>query len=97
MSGWNLSSSRDNFERLKINNYCGPFTEEFKTYWEDTDLSFRALELGIGFKIVNLPVVHLEKKTTKNLGLASLYVPAKLKFSEKWKGKQIKKVGHRVP
>lgn len=87
MSGWCLSASKITFKKLMLDEYEGPFTEEFTTYFEDTDLSFRAKELGIKFKIVDVPVVHFGKITSKKLNIASLYLPAKRKFIEKWKNK----------
>ena len=86
MSGWNLSASKKTFSSLIINNYKGPFTEEFGgSFWEDTDLSFRARELNIPFKIVDVPVIHFGHKTANEVGLSSLYIKSKLRFMDKWK------------
>ena len=63
----------------------GPFEESFKTYFEDSDLSFRAKQLGMNLKIVPVPVVHFGKATTKKLGVQGLYESAKQKAKEKWK------------
>jgi O-antigen biosynthesis protein len=84
LSGWNLTSSREVFNRLILPEYIGPFTEEFTTYFEDTDLSFRAKELNIPMRIVSVPVRHLGKMTSKKLDTLKLYLPAKAKFIEKW-------------
>jgi GT2 family glycosyltransferase len=84
LSGWNLTSSREVFNRLVLSDYVGPFTEEFKTYFEDTDLSFRAKELNIPMRIVSVPVRHLGKMTSKKLDTLKLYLPAKAKFIAKW-------------
>ena len=51
LSGWNLTASRVVFLDLMLKEYCGPFTEEFTTYFEDTDLSLRAQEKSIEMKI----------------------------------------------
>lgn len=91
MSGWNLTSDRSTWEKLRLPEYKGPFTEEFGTYFEDTDLSFRAQELKIPFEIVDVPVVHFGRQTTSKLGISSLYMPAKRKFIEKWKKRISKK------
>lgn len=85
MSGWCLLASKKTFDKLVLPEYDGPFTEEFTTYFEDTDLSFRAKELGIQFKIVDVPVKHFGKMTSKKLNTLSLYLPAKKKFINKWK------------
>lgn len=86
MSGWCLCAKRDVFDKLRLdeNEYAGPFTEEFTTYFEDTDLSFRAREQGIGMKIVPVPVVHFGKMTSKKINLMDLYLAAKVKFINKW-------------
>lgn len=88
MSGWNLTALRSVFEDLTLEEYDGPFTEEMGTaYFEDTDLGFRAREQGIGFEIVNVPVHHFGKMTSKKLNTLSLYQPAKMKFIQKWKNR----------
>ncbi len=86
MSGWNLSANKKTWDKLIINNYCGPFSEEFGlAYFEDTDLSFRAKLLGFNFKIVDVPVVHFGKVTSKSLNTIALYSAAKQKFIKKWR------------
>lgn len=88
MSGWNLTASKETWEKLKINDYEGPFTEEFGgSYFEDTDLSFRAKKLGIPFKILPVPVLHFGRMTGKQLGLPELYTAAHTKFINKWTGR----------
>lgn len=85
LSGWCLASSKANFDKLLINSYVGPFSEEFGiAYFEDTDLSFRATELKMQFKVVDVPVKHFGKMTSKKVGLSSLYVPAQKIFKDKW-------------
>jgi GT2 family glycosyltransferase len=86
MSGWCLCAKKDVFNKfiLPENEFKGPFTEEFKTYFEDTDLGYRATELGIPFKIVPVPVFHFGKTTSMKLGISNLYLPAKAKFITKW-------------
>jgi len=85
MSGWNLTSCRNIWNQLK-DSYDGPFTEEFGiAYFEDTDLSFRARELGITFEIIDVPVVHFGKITSSKLNTLRLYQPAKRNFIAKWK------------
>ena len=86
LSGWCLCGTQDNFKKMILpgNEYQGPFTEEFVTYFEDTDLSFRARDLGLSLTIVDVPVVHFGKTTSRKLNLSKLYFDAKLKFINKW-------------
>jgi GT2 family glycosyltransferase len=84
LSGWNLTASREVFQKLTLSEYIGPFTEEFTTYFEDTDLSLRAQELNIPLRMVSIPVRHLGKMTSKKLDTLKLYLPAKAKFIAKW-------------
>lgn len=88
MSGWNLTASKEIFDKLILPECKGPFTEEFGiAYFEDTDLSYRARELGISFEVIHVPVVHFGKMTSNKLGTLSLYQPAKIKFIAKWKNR----------
>ncbi len=88
MSGWCLAGSKKIFNRLIINDYLGPFSEEFgKAYFEDTDLSLRATQAQIPFKIQDVPVHHFGKITSKKVGLSLLYPHAQKIFKEKWLGK----------
>ena len=89
LSGWNLTASRKVWVTLQTKEYCGPFTEEFTTYFEDTDLSLRAQERNIPLKIVSVPVKHIGKMTSKKLDTLKLYLPAKEKFINKWKERAV--------
>lgn len=89
MSGWCLSAYRDTFNKLIINNYPGPFSEEFWTYFEDTDLGFRATRLGIEFKLVDIPVVHFGKITSSQINTHKLYNEARKVFIQKWSGSKL--------
>lgn len=85
MSGWCLAAHKDIFDSLKINEYNGPFSEEFGTaYYEDTDLGFRASLLGIQFKLVDIPVSHFGKITSTQLNVPKLYNDARKIFIKKW-------------
>jgi len=83
MSGWCLSSSRDNWNRIKENNQF--FDERFFAYFEDTDLGFRIKQKEIPFIIKEIPVIHFGKQTSKQLNTYKLYLESKTKFEEKWK------------
>lgn len=97
MSGWCLASSRKIWDKLNLGRdpeifdeyYAKPqiFSEEFFCYFEDTDLSFRAKELKIPFKLVNVPVVHFGQQTSKQLNTRQLYQNAREIFVKKWKNK----------
>ena len=84
ISGWNLTASRETFEKLKLSGEIGPFYTGFGTYFEDTDLSFRARKLGIPLTVIECPVHHFGKVTSKKLDTLKLYLPAKKKFIKKW-------------
>jgi GT2 family glycosyltransferase len=88
LSGWCLAGDKKTFDKLIINNYKGPFSEEFGiAYFEDTDLSFRARLKNIKLKIADVPVHHFGKMTSSKVGLSSLYTTAKQIFIKKWHGK----------
>lgn len=88
MSGWCLASSKEIWDTLTTYQYQGPFSEEFGlAYFEDTDLSFRARKLGIFMKVVDVPVVHFGKQTSKQLNTHQLYAQARQIFVKKWSSK----------
>lgn len=92
MSGWCVASSKQIWSKLIIlrseNDIieCPQvFSEEFGlAYFEDTDLSFRARKLNIPFQIVDIPVVHFGKQTSKQLNTHLLYQNARKIFVKKW-------------
>ena len=95
VSGWCLASSKEIFDKLKIPrnplliyDHLPPpqiFSEEFGlAYFEDTDLSFRARQLKIPFKVVEIPVVHFRKQTSSQLNTHKLYTAARQIFVKKW-------------
>ena len=94
MSGWCLGASKEIWNKLEIKrpdsftaNDFPPqiFSEEFGiAYFEDTDLSFRARELEVPFKIIDIPVVHFGKQTSSQLNTRDLYLKARQIFVKKW-------------
>jgi GT2 family glycosyltransferase len=86
MSGWCFCAKKETFDKLipSENVVKGPLSQEFFSYFEDTDLSFRARKLGIQFKIVPVPVVHFGKTTSKKLGISDMYLESKRTFITKW-------------
>lgn len=86
MSGWCLASSREVFNKLILPGQDGPFdSNTFFSYFEDSDLSFRAKKMNISFKLIKLPLYHIGKQTSKNLNLKSMYIESREKFIKKWK------------
>jgi GT2 family glycosyltransferase len=85
MSGWCLCARRDVWDELMLPN-CGPFdSDTFFCYFEDTDLSFRASEKKIPFKMVKIPVSHIGKQTSSKMNLSGMFLESKGKFLKKWK------------
>ncbi len=86
MGGWCIASSKEIFNQLIINDYKGPFSEEFGlAYFEDTDLGFRAKRQQIKNVLVDIPVVHFGKQTSRQLNTHDLYSKARKIFIQKWK------------
>jgi len=95
MSGWCLASSKEIWDKLEIRRDTtilydrtpAPqiFSEEFGlAYFEDTDLSFRARKLGIAMQVIDMPVVHFGKQTSRQLNTHQLYKQARQIFVKKW-------------
>jgi len=86
MSGWCLAGNKRTFNKLIINNYIGPFSEEFGiAYFEDTDMGFRSKKLKFKFKLVQIPVIHFGKISSSQLNTNKLYTEARKIFINKWK------------
>jgi len=96
MSGWCIASSKEIWNKLEtprktpflVNGMNVPqiFSDEmYFCYFEDDDISFRARELGIKFEVVDIPVVHFGKQTSKQLNTYQLYKTAREVFIKKWK------------
>lgn len=87
MSGWCLCAKKEVFDQLVLEGCQGPFDYLFFAYFEDTDLSYRAKELNIPFKIIPVPVVHFGKTTSRKLGINHLYTVSKTAFVKKWQNR----------
>jgi GT2 family glycosyltransferase len=86
MSGWNILGSRYTWEKFVLTN--GPWDDEtFWSYFEDTDLGFRAREQGEKMTIVPVPVHHFGSVTSKKMNLNELYKKARIAFINKWSQK----------
>ena len=94
LSGWCIAASKDIWNKLEIrrdplalyDRTPDPqiFSEDFFCYFEDTDLSFRAKQLGIPMQVVDIPVVHFGKQTSAQLNTYQLYTQAREIFVKKW-------------
>jgi GT2 family glycosyltransferase len=84
LSGWNITASTKTWQKLILEGDAGPFNTRFISYFEDTDLSMRALKMGIELKIVDVPVRHIGKVTGKKAGLSALYTKSRKTFIELW-------------
>lgn len=84
MSGWCLAASKEIWNQLDISGNGQIFNEEFFCYFEDTDLSFRAKKINIKMQVVDIPVVHFGKQTSKQLNTYQLYKKARQIFFKKW-------------
>jgi GT2 family glycosyltransferase len=84
LSGWCICASVAIWDKLTIDGDLGPFSTNFFSYFEDTDLSFRAKLGGFHFSIVPVPVRHIGRATSKKLGLSSMYQQSKKTFLELW-------------
>lgn len=89
LSGWMLLGTKDIFKSLIVGNNLGPFdAERYKSYYEDTDLSFRAIEAGYNLNILtNNAVSHFGKMTSKKLNMKEMYSTSRIIFSNIWSKK----------
>lgn len=87
MSGWNLTARREDWKELTLPDDEGPFSTEFWSYFEDTDLSFRAKELNFNFKPCSVPVIHFGRVTSSSIGLSQMYTVSRSTFLKKWSNK----------
>lgn len=87
LSGWNITASVETWEKLVLEGETGPWSTNFFAYFEDTDLSFRAMKAGLKFEIVGVPVRHFGRATSKKLGLLTIYTQSKKTFLGLWKGR----------
>jgi len=84
LSGWNITASTKTWQSLILPGDTGPFSTKFVSYFEDTDLSLRALEKAIELKIVDVPVRHIGRITGKAVGLSALFNQSRKTFIEIW-------------
>lgn len=87
LSGWCLASSKDNWNKLDINNNGQIFDENFPFYFNDTNLGFMCRKLNIPMKVADIPVVHFGKISASQLNVHKLYTEARKVFINKWSKK----------
>ena len=88
LSGWNISSNKETFNKLAIKDQLGPFdSETYKLYFEDTDLSFRATQQKIKLLMFPCPLVHIGKQTSKKINGSKYFQESQKQFIKKWKNK----------
>lgn len=100
LSGWCLAGSRETFDKLILNHYSddrtdeiiegkawGPWNEKFFAYFEDDDLSWRAKELNIPLDVIDVPVHHFGRMTSKKLNLLDMYKFSQGTFKTIWREK----------
>jgi len=86
LSGWCIGAKKEIWKQLDLSTN-EIFSEDFFCYFEDADLSFRAKKKKIPLNIVEVPVVHFGKTSSKQLNVAMLYQKAKAIFVRKWSKK----------
>ena len=100
LSGWCLAGSRETFDKLILNHHSddktdeikqgrawGPWNERFVAYFEDDDLTWRAKDLGVPLKVINVPVTHFGQMTSRKLGISEMYWKSQVIFKEIWASK----------
>lgn len=83
LSGWCLVAKKEVWKKLEDKN-GKIFEEKFFCYFEDTDLSFRAKEMGVILDMTPIPVVHFGKVSSKQLNTYELYRKSKIMFNSLW-------------
>jgi O-antigen biosynthesis protein len=85
LSGWCLSATADVWDTL--NQYAeggkGPFCEDYFCFFEDCHLSWKATQLGMKLKLIDIPVTHFGHRSSKHL-TGKLYTEARQIFTAKW-------------
>ncbi len=85
LSGWCIAAQKTVWNKLVEENGLGPFSKNYFCYFEDTHLGFLASKLNIHLKMVDIPVVHFGKITSKQLNTFELYNQSRSIFSKIWK------------
>lgn len=87
LGGWCIAGRTDVWNKLRVNAE-GPsqvWNEDFPFYFNDTDLSFRARQLGVPLTVISLPdVVHFGKVSAAQINIPKLYKEGRNVFLQKW-------------
>lgn len=83
MSGWCFAARRTTWDEVATDD-SNIFDPDFKMYFEDASLSFKATQLGIKFKLINVPLVHFKKLSSNKSDIPRLYTESKAIFASKW-------------
>lgn len=84
MSGWCLAAKRETWNKLAYDE-INMFDPSFYMYFEDTLLGIKAKKLGVKFRLIDLPLTHFGKLSSKQLNVPKLYNESRLKFLERVK------------
>lgn len=82
ISGWCISAKRKIWDFLSYGDYI--FDPDFTHYFEDTSLGFKAINNDIKLKIIDVPLVHFGKLSSKHLNIPVQYQKSKEIFIKKW-------------
>jgi len=81
ISGWLVAAKRETWDKLKQKDTNGPWDDiRLPFYFNDSDLAFRAAKLGIGMKLIELPLEHFGKISSAQLNIPKLYTDARITF-----------------
>lgn len=80
LNGWFVAGTRQTWEKIKDENV---WDEHFFLYFEDVELSYRAVLKGIELQETNLPVYHLVSKSSDKTPIATYTKFSKWYFENK--------------
>lgn len=81
ISGWLIAAKRETWDKLKQKDTNGPWDNiRLPLYFNDGDVSFRAKKLGIGLRLMELPLDHYGKISSAQLNIPKLYNEARKVF-----------------
>lgn len=81
ISGWLVAAKRETWDKLKQKDTTGPWDNvRMPLYFNDADISMRAEKLGIGMKLIELPLDHFGKISSSQMNVPKLYNDARKTF-----------------
>ena len=88
LSGWNITASTETWKKLIQPGEEGPFeASKYFAYFEDVSLSFHAKVKDIHLDLVQVPIRHFGRGTSKKIGLSKMYPISKETFLKQWGGR----------